>query len=506
MVSLDRNDKKSPQSGGERIDRRDFLKLLGIGGLSLLPTILETNRDEAIERNSHPAKAHPKSSYGTQSRVLSSQLAGDFRNSPNIIFILGDNHHYQTMGCAGHPFIQTPGMDRLAREGVLFENTFCTTPLCSPSRASILTGTYAHKHGVKNNHTPWKGTYPTFLEDLSQHGYATAFIGKWHMPGEGLPEFPFLDQFVSYTYREGQGAYFDCPLIVNGVEVKSQKSYITEEITNYAMAFLESNQFPENALKRPFCLFLGHRPGHSPYQSPADLKGLYKGENVEDILPDHIDPWWYGKANRNVFEGVMMGSYYDQYRKYCETLTAMDRDILRLLEYLDVTGLSENTVVIYMGDNGMQWGTHNCHGIREPYEDSIRLPLIVRAPWITPSMGMRDTHMVLNIDVAPTLLDFAGIPIPQGYDGRSLVPFLRGETCEWREDFLLEFWRYFPENTPSYRGVRSTHHKFIEFERGRDPLLFDLADDPGERINLYGTSSGQLLLKGLKSRMENYLA
>jgi len=148
---------------------------------------------------------------------------------PNVVFILGDNHHAGTMGCSGHPFIKTPGMDRLARDGVIFENTFNTTALCSPSRASILTGAYAHRHGVLNSYTPWIGQMPTFLEYVSRGGYATALIGKWHMPGEGLPEMLFLDLFVSYTYREGQGAYFnsnhkpptrsvvvDCPMIVMG--------------------------------------------------------------------------------------------------------------------------------------------------------------------------------------------------------------------------------------------------------------------------------------------------
>ena len=160
---------------------------------------------------------------------------------PNIVFILSDNHNAGTMGCAGHPIIRTPAMDRLAREGVRFRNAFNTTSLCSPSRASILTGAYAHTHGVLNNHTAWTGKLPTFLERLHEADYATAFIGKWHMPGEGLPALPFLDLFVSYTYREGQGAYFDCPMIVNGREVPSRKRYITAETTDYAIEFIEQN-------------------------------------------------------------------------------------------------------------------------------------------------------------------------------------------------------------------------------------------------------------------------
>ncbi len=422
---------------------------------------------------------------------------------PNIIFILGDNHNFRTMGCAGHPFIQTPGMDRIAREGVLFENAFCSTALCSPSRASFLTGAYAHNHGVKNNHTPWTGQMTTFLETLSRNGYATAFIGKWHMPGTGLPDMPFLDRYVSYTYREGQGAYFNCPLIVDGEEVPSRKAYITEEITDYAIEFILQNLAQGQQGRRPFCVYLAHRPGHPPYQAPEAIAGLYDDADVEAILPHLVDPWWYGKANRNVFQGVMMGSYYDQYRKYCETLTAMDRDIVRLLDLVDQEGLVENTVVIYMGDNGMQWGTHDCHGIREPYEESIRLPFIVRAPWLIPEAGTRRQQMALNIDIAPTLLAAAGIPVPQTMDGQSLLPILTDPESQGREFFRLEFWRYYPENTPSYSGIRTERFKYVEFERGRDPWLFDLLADPGEQTNLYGTAEGEQILAELRPLMVN---
>jgi len=425
---------------------------------------------------------------------------------PNILFILGDNHNAGTMGCAGHPFIKTPGMDRLAREGVLFDYTFNTTSLCSPSRASILTGAYAHRHGVKNNHTPWTGRMITFLEILSRNGYDTAFIGKWHMPGKGLPLMPFLNLYVSYTYREGQGAYFNCPMIVNGREVPSRKPYITEEVTDYAVEFMRTNLGRPRAQRKPFCIYLSHRPGHPPYQAPQGIAGMYDRADVREVLPGNVDPWWYGKTKGNVFQGVMMGSYYNKYRKYCETLTAMDRDIVRLLDQMDEMGLRDNTLVIYLGDNGMQWGTHDCHGIREPYEDSARLPLIVRAPWLIPDPGARRRQMALNIDMAPTLLDMAGVPIPGHMDGASLIPVLKNPEIRGREAFLLEFWRYFPENTPSYTGVRTNRYKYIEFERGRNPWLFDLQADPEEKNNLYDTPEGKRLLPKLKGLLDDLKA
>ncbi len=430
----------------------------------------------------------------------------DSRNeAPNILFILGDNHHAGAMGCEGHPFIKTPGMDRLAREGVRFGQAYNTSSLCSPSRASILTGTYAHRHGVKNNHTPWTGRMMTFLEHLDRSGYATAFIGKWHMPGKGLPDMPFLDLFVSYTHREGQGAYFDCPMIVNGEEVPSRRVYITEEVTDHAIEFMREAMAGPEGEGRPFCIYLSHRPGHPPYQAPPDISGLYDTVDVSRVLPGNVDPWWYGKTGGNVFQGIMLGSYYDNYRKYCETLTAMDRDIVRLLSAIDDMGLKENTLVIYMGDNGMQWGTHDCHGIREPYEDSARLPFVVRAPWLVPDPGARRKQIALNIDIAPTLLDMAGLPIPMQMDGESLVFILRDPNASGRKDFLLEYWRYYPENTPSYVGVRTDRYKYIEFERGRDPWLFDLEKDPDELNNLYGTPEGEKALPQLKTVLEEWM-
>ncbi len=426
---------------------------------------------------------------------------------PDIVFILGDNHNAETMGCAGHSIIETPAMDRLAREGVRFENTFNTTSLCSPSRASILTGAYVHSHGVKNNHTPWTGEMPTFLEHLSDAGYATAFIGKWHMPGDGLPEMPFLDLFVSYTYREGQGAYFDCPMIVNGQEVPSRKPYITEEVTDYAIEFIERAAAAGPAgERRPFVVYLSHRPGHPPYRAPEGIDGMYDEADVSEVLPRNVDSWWFGKTRGNVFQGAMMGSYFDQYRGYLETLTAMDADIGRLLGRIDELGLAENTVVVYMGDNGMQWGTHGRHGIREPYEDCAKLPLIVRAPSIVGHPGTRRDQIALNIDMAPTFLELAGVDPPDHIDGESLVPILRDGEATGRDAFLMEFWRYYPENTPSYRGVRTRRYKYVEFEKGRDPWLFDIAEDPDEVRNLYGTPEGIRVLPEVLKALERLRA
>jgi N-acetylglucosamine-6-sulfatase len=202
----------------------------------------------------------------------------------------------------------------------------------------------------------------------------------------------------------------------------------------------------------------------------------------------------------------MMGSYFDQYRGYLETLTAMDADIGRLLERIDELGLTENTVVVYLGDNGMQWGTHGRHGIREPYEDSAKLPMIVRAPGLVPDPGTRRDQIALNIDIAPTFLELGGVDPPDHVDGESLVPILRDGKAKSREAFLMEFWRYYPENTPSYRGVRTERHKYIEFDKGRDPWLFDIVEDPDELRTLYGTAEGNRVLPEVLKMLERLQA
>jgi len=451
------------------ITRREMLKLMGSASIAGTMGLPLSNID----------RAH----------------AGILADRPNIVFILSDNCRWDTMGFMGHPFIQTPGMDQLAKDGLVFRNAFHPTPLCSPSRASILTGTYAHTHGVLNNHTPWTGQKTTFLEYMKNAGYDTAFVGKWHMPGKGLPDMPYLDQFVSYTYREGQGSYYNCPLVVNGKTVPPTGKYITEEVTDYAIDFIQKNQSQPDGKRNPFCVYLSHRTAHPPFISPKGIKGMYSKEKIS--LPGEIDSW-FSRTNGNVFQGIMMGSYENQYRKYCETITAMDRDIERLVDTIDEMGLKENTVVIYAGDDGMLWGEHRCHGIREPYEPSIRTPFIVRAPSLTNDKSGNRDQMILNIDIAPTLLDIAGVSIPSDMEGESILPVIQNKVAAGRKAWLLEFWKYFPENTPSYVGVRTEQYKYVEYERGRNPELFDLLADPEEKRNLYNTSEGLKLVPDLK--------
>ena len=412
-------------------------------------------------------------------------------NRPNIIFILSDDHRWDHLSCVGHPFIKTPALDRLAGEGILFRNAFVTTSLCSPSRASFLTGTYAHTHGVTNNLTPWTNDQNTFLQLLKEQGYDTAFIGKWHMPGQ-LPRLRGVDQFVTFTVQAGQGRYWDCPLIVNGVETPSRQPYITTELTDRAIGYVEESR------SNPFCLVLSHKAVHHQFLPPPDLKHLY--DQVDFEFPKEMDPWLL-LSRGNLLYGCL-GTPSQLYRNYCETLVAMDREIGRLLNRLDELNLTENTMIVYAGDNGYFWGEHNLMDKRFAYEESIRIPFIIRYPKLTVNPGRAAEEMILNVDLAPTLLEAAGLNVPGYMEGRSIMPLLRQQDEKWREDWLYEYFTDYPYRVPAQTAVRTATHKYIEFEGRRQPEMYDLQADPKEQANLYGSPEGDRLITELKPRLE----
>jgi arylsulfatase A-like enzyme len=407
---------------------------------------------------------------------------------PNILFILSDDHRWDAMGYTGHTVIKTPNMDRLAQEGVIFNNAFVTTSLCSPSRASFLTGRYAHHHGVKNNLTPWNNDNITFLELIKKAGYTTGFIGKWHMPGN-LPNLRGLDRFVTFTVDGGQGRYFNCPLIVDGKEVPSKKEYITEELTDYANDFITENK------NNPFCLYLSHKAAHAMFTPSKKFKHTY--DDTVLTLPPESDPWTVS-TNGNMYPSTLRNLY----KNYLACLTELDHHIGRVLDTLDELGIAENTIVIYAGDNGHFWGEHHLIDKRWPYEESIRIPFIVRYPAMVDNPGRRADQMALNIDLAPTLLEIAGVTIPDKMDGKSLVPVLRNESAMGRKAWLYEYFKDFSYNVPEHTAVRTNQYKYIKFVGKRKPELYDLADDPREMTNLYGTPHGSKVLPDLKRQLK----
>ena len=410
---------------------------------------------------------------------------------PNIIFILSDDHRWDFMSCAGHPYVRTPNLDRLAREGLHFTNAFVTTSLCSPSRASFLTGQYAHTHGVRNNLTPWRDENVTFLELLKQEGYDTAFIGKWHMPGR-LPKLRGVDQFVTFTVQEGQGRYWSCPLIVDGVERPSRKPYITEELTDYALAFIEKQR------NRPFCLYLAHKAVHHEFSPPPDLANLYR--DVKLNLPGGAVPWltW---TRGHIWAGTM-GTLEGLVKDYSRVVVAMDREIGRVLAKLDELGIADDTLVVYAGDNGYFWGEHRLVDKRWAYEESIRVPFLARFPRMVPDPGRKAPQMVLNIDLAPTLLEVAGVPMPKSMEGQSFVPVLRSGRAPGRKAWLYEYFKDFPYNVPEIRAVRTERHAYMEYGGRRAPELYDVTEDPHQTRDLMNTPEGKRLLPVLKEMLE----
>jgi len=419
--------------------------------------------------------------------------ATDRTRSPNIVFILSDNQRSDFMGCSGHPFVLTPHLDRLAEEGILFTHAFVTTSLCGPSRASFLTGQTARTHGVRDNLTPWDEESLTFLEVLGGAGYESAFIGKWHMPGR-LPGLRGVDLFVTFTIQKGQGRYFDCPLVVDGVETPSRRPYITEELTDYAIEFISKPR------KAPFCLVLSHKAVHHRWLPPPDLADMYATRTPP--FPPEYHPLVFITGG-NLFEGLI-GRPNELYRDYARVVTALDREIGRLLASIDRLGLADDTVVVFASDNGFFWGEHQRGGTgRWPYEESIRIPFIVRAPGFVEGPGRRADQMILNIDLAPSLLEMAGLPAPESMEGRSFVPALNSGSSPGRRAWLYEYQADFPFRVPSSHAVRTKQHIYIEFEGRRGCELYNLQEDPRQRINLIHSDEGREIARGLKAMLED---
>ena len=389
--------------------------------------------------------------------------------SPNLLVVFSDDHRADHLGVTGDvPFLQTPVLDQLATQGVRFDNAYVTTALCSPSRATLLTGQYASRHGVQNNLSSWTPGTPSFFDALAAAGYRCAYIGKWHMPGD-LPDLPGVERFVTFTIEEGQGVYRDCPLIIDGVQTPRPGTYVSTDLTDLALQWIQERD------DRPFCLVVAHKAVHHEFEPPDDLLGLY--DDVEVEMPDEAFTY-QTLLDRNVWEGTA-GRLQTSYRRYCETLLGLDREIGRLTS-ID----PDNTVLLYTSDNGYSWGEHVLTGKRWAYDDNIKVPLIVRWPDGIASPGAVIEEPVLNIDIAPTLLDIAGVPIPAAMQGRSFAPLLRSEEVEWRDAVFYEYFADFPYQVPPSQAVRTDRWLYVEYDRGLTPELYDTIADPAQRTDL----------------------
>jgi N-acetylglucosamine-6-sulfatase len=432
------------------------------------------------------------------------------RKPRNVIFILSDDHRYDFMGFLNKPkFLETPNMDRMAKEGAHLPKAFVTTALCSPSRCSILTGQYSHKHGVVDNNSLVPEGTVFFPQYLQQSGYETAFIGKWHMGHVKDEPRSGFDKWVSF---KGQGKYYDCQLNVDGKRVQATK-HISDELTDYALRWLEKERNPD----KPFFMYLSHKAVHAMFE-PAK-RHLNKYENETPDYPKSMAdtkenyegrPLWV-KEQRNSWHGVDY-MYHGQmdydtfYKRYCETVLSIDDSIGRVLDGLKALALEESTLVFYMGDNGFSFGEHGLIDKRHAYEESMRVPLLAWCPEvIKPSSQIE--QLVQNIDIGPTILEAAGLETPKDMDGRSFLPLLEGMQIPWREAIFYEyFWeRNFPQ-TPTMFAIRTGRYKYIHYHGIWDTdELYDLQEDPDEIKNLIDKSDKQALVRKMHKRLFDWL-
>lgn len=438
------------------------------------------------------------------------------QSKPNIVFILIDDQAWNVLGKDGrYTFMKTPNLDQLSREGLVFENAFVTTSLCSPSRACFMTGSYAHSNGVYiNSYSDPDPDVPLLPKVLQEAVYETAFLGKWHMKRGANPREGF-DYWLSF---DGQGKYIDPPLNENGREF-IEKGYMTDILTDYAMRWIKKPR------EKPFCLFLWHKAVHAPFTpAPRDSDAFPNAlipeyDNWYDTMegkPEWLRRGWlYGVHNKVWYEseGKPVPEKIEprpwdprnpRCMNYLRAMLAVDESVGNMRNCLEELNILDNTILVFGSDNGFFLGSHQRGDKRLMYEESIRIPLIVRYPELIKA-GSKNSDMILNIDIAPTLIELAGAEVPADMQGMSFVPLLKNENAEWRKSFMYE---YFQESyAPGFvtaTGVRNKKYKYIEYPDMINDIdeLYDLENDPGEMINLINNPDHQTVRSEMKAELE----
>ncbi len=414
---------------------------------------------------------------------------GVCQEKPNIIFILIDDQRYDFLSFLDHPWIETPHIDELARRSIYFDQAFVTTSLCSPSRASIVTGMYAHTHGVMDNDTPLPPGLPSFPSELQSNGYHTAFIGKWHMGGNSDAPRAGFDHWVSFR---GQGPYNDPELNIDGTR-KQYVGYTPDILTDHAIDYIKNRaQF-----EQPYCLFLSHKSIHEDFTPAPRHEGRYRHQNIPLEGPDlsaGLPDWtckqiksWHG--SQRAFSNSNYGSYQRFFQRYSECMLGVDESVGALSAQLKELGALDSTVIIYFSDNGYMMGEKGLIDKRVMYDESIRVPAFIHWPAKIPPS--RSQNFFLNIDIAPTILDIAGVSQSADMHGESILPVILGTQAEWRNDFLYEY--FIDPNavqTPTTFGVRTHQWSYMTYEGVWDIYeLYDLQSDPRQHVNLLGEVS-----------------
>jgi N-acetylglucosamine-6-sulfatase len=458
------------------------------------------------------------SSRTTVPGVCANEVPAGEQQRPNVVFILTDDQRWDALSCAGNPHLKTPNIDRLAAEGVRFKNHFCTTSLCSPSRASILSGLYAHNHGVPNNFTEYPTHLASFPRQLQTGGYETAYIGKWHMGEENDEKRPGFDYFVTH---KGQGKYFDTEFNVDG-QRKVLPGYYTHVVTQLAIDWLNRPR------QQPFLLMLGHKAPHSFYIPEPKYERAFDDVQIDypasafqlDDKPDWIKQrltTWHGIYGplfewRKEFpdtspEGVK--DFAAMTRAYWGTILSVDDSVGEIYKTLEELDQLDNTLFIFTSDNGLLNGEHGMVDKRTMHEASIRIPLVVRYPGLKATDKPRVVEqMVLTLDFAPTILDICGLdPLPN-IDGQSWKRLAQGDSRGWRQAWYYEYnyEKQFPY-TPNVRGVRTDRWKYIHYPHGDGSPdrhmaeLYDLKNDPDETNNLINDPRQADRIKDLRDEL-----
>jgi arylsulfatase A-like enzyme len=466
--------------------------------------------------------------------------AAESPQRPNVLFIFSDDHASHAISAYGSKINQTPHIDRLAREGVLFRNCFVTNSICTPSRATIMTGKYSHLNGAYNVGDPFDGTQQTYPKLMQAAGYQTAVIGKWHL-GHGGKSDPI--GFDYWNVLIGQGPYYNPVMIENG-EKHKHVGYTTDIITDITLKWLKEQRDPS----KPFMLMSHHKAPHRNWvPGPAHLK-TYSDVTIPEP-PDLFDDWsgrasaarlqemtiaehlnendlqlippqnltaeqleaWHDAfdAENEAFHAANLSGeertrwMYQRYIKnYLRSVASVDDSVGRLLDYLDEAGLAENTIVIYSSDQGFYLGDHGWYDKRFMYEQSLRMPLLVRWPAAIKA-GSEVEQIVLNLDFAQTLLDAAGIGQPADMQGRSLVPLMKGQSpSDWREAMYYHYTDHpAVHNVHRHFGVRTDRYKLIHYYQLGEWELFDLERDPRELRSVHDDSNYADVRKQLEQKL-----
>ncbi|MBO9620608.1 MAG: sulfatase [Niabella sp.] len=470
---------------------------------------------------------------------------------PNIVMIVSDDHAYQAISAYGSTMMQTPNIDRLAKEGALFNKAYVTNSICGPARATILTGKYSHLNGFRDNeNSNFDFNQDLFVKDLQKSGYQTAWIGKMHL-GNNTPQ-----GFDYYDILPGQGQYYNPDFIETGNIRKHYTGYVSDVITNISEQWLNKRD-----RSKPFCLVIGHKATHRTWM--PDLQDLDRFENKTFPLPkDFFDNYATRPAAKvqdmTIAKTMIMGydlkmfdseaqaekestiarmtpeqrkiflahynkiyadlkakhltgnaltewKYQRYMRDYLATAASLDRNIGKVLDYLDKNDLSKNTIVIYLSDQGFYMGEHGWFDKRWMYEESFRTPMLMRYPGVI-KPGTKINDFIMNLDLAPTLLDAGKAAIPASMQGQSFLPLLKHQHYSPREAMYYHYYENGEHSVSPHFGIKTTRYKLIRFyKRVEGWELFDLEKDPHELKNIYNTPRGQQLSKTLKKQLDGLI-